>query len=163
EAVAALHSSTMPTSASSPSVSAAGPGCRIRGDLISRRKPGRTAGVSQKPGRRATLAGAEFFPHPQAAPNAGAPPRPFPAAAGASGEDAEAACRRDQLRDPADAADHRVVPFLEIDARPPLAPFTRGTHLFEPRLKIGAQLLGLFARADERAERADHGENAGEV
>ena len=42
-----------PTSASSPSVSAAGPGCRISGDLISRSQPVRTAGIASKPVARA--------------------------------------------------------------------------------------------------------------
>src|SRR5438034_1095901 len=60
---AARHPSTMATSASSPSVSAAGPGCRISADLISRKKPDRTAGIAPKPGRRATLAGTNFLPH----------------------------------------------------------------------------------------------------
>ena len=52
------------TSASSPSVSAAGPGCRISGDLISRSKPSRTAGIASKPGRAATFAGHEFLAAP---------------------------------------------------------------------------------------------------
>src|SRR5205807_1103308 len=60
---AARHSSTMRTIASSPSVSAAGPGCRISADLISRKKPARTAGISPKPGRLPTLAGTNFLPH----------------------------------------------------------------------------------------------------
>src|SRR5262249_22482574 len=59
----AAHSSMMATSASRPSVNAAGPGCRMSGDLISRRKPSRTAGTSAKPGRAATLAGTNFLPH----------------------------------------------------------------------------------------------------
>ena len=50
-------------SASSPSVSAAGPGCRMSGDLISRSQPFCTAGIASKPGRAATLAGTNFLPH----------------------------------------------------------------------------------------------------
>ena len=57
------HSAMMASMASSPSVSAAGPGCRISGDLISRRKPSRTAGMASKPGRPANLAGTNFLPH----------------------------------------------------------------------------------------------------
>src|SRR5574337_1832231 len=41
-------------SASSPSVSAAGPGCRMIGDLISCSSPSRTAGIASQPGRAAT-------------------------------------------------------------------------------------------------------------
>ena len=43
----AAHSANIPDSASSPSVSAAGPGCRISGDLISRSQPVRTAGIGE--------------------------------------------------------------------------------------------------------------------
>ena len=57
------HSPMMATIASSPSVSAAGPGCRISGDLISRSQPSRTAGIVSKPGRAATFAGTNFLPH----------------------------------------------------------------------------------------------------
>src|SRR5712691_2692310 len=57
------HSPMMPASASSPPVSAAGPACKMSGDLISRRKPSRTAGMAAKPGRAATLAGTNFLPH----------------------------------------------------------------------------------------------------
>src|SRR4029078_10181240 len=60
---AADHAEKMPASALSPSVNAAGPGCRISGDLISRRKPSRTAGIESKPGRAATFPGTNFLPH----------------------------------------------------------------------------------------------------
>ena len=53
----------MACSASSPSVSAAGPGCRISGDLISCSSPSRTAGTSAQPGRAATFSGRNFLPH----------------------------------------------------------------------------------------------------
>jgi hypothetical protein len=53
----------IPASASSPSVSAAGPGCRMSVDLTSRSQPVATAGTSAKPGRAATLAGTNFLPH----------------------------------------------------------------------------------------------------
>jgi hypothetical protein len=53
----------MADSASSPSVSAAGPGCRISGDLISRSQPVRTAGIASKPARAMTFAGTNFLPH----------------------------------------------------------------------------------------------------
>src|SRR5664280_56907 len=53
----------IPARASSPSVSAAGPGCRISVDLISRSQPVATAGTWEKPGRAATRAGTNFLPH----------------------------------------------------------------------------------------------------
>ena len=57
------HSVMMLTMASRPSVSAAGPGCKIRGDLISRSQSLRTAGMASKPGRALTFAGTNFLPH----------------------------------------------------------------------------------------------------
>jgi hypothetical protein len=53
----------MLASASRPSVSAAGPGCSISGDLISRSQPVCTAGIESKPARAATFAGTNFLPH----------------------------------------------------------------------------------------------------
>ena len=44
-------------------MSAAGPGCRMSGDLISRIQLFATAGIASKPGRAATLAGTNFLPH----------------------------------------------------------------------------------------------------
>src|ERR1700731_4489862 len=54
------------TIASSPSVSAAGPGCRISGDLISTMRLLRTAGISLQPGRVRILSGTTFLPHQDA-------------------------------------------------------------------------------------------------
>src|SRR6266436_2855342 len=45
------------------SVRAAGPGCRIKGDLISIIRSRRIAGNSFQPGRRRILSTATFFPH----------------------------------------------------------------------------------------------------
>ena len=61
--VRAVHSAMMCSSASRPSVSAAGPGCRISVDLISRRNPSRTAGMASNPARAETFAGTNFLPH----------------------------------------------------------------------------------------------------
>jgi iron complex transport system substrate-binding protein len=58
-----VHAAMMPDSASSPSVSAAGPGCRMMVDLISRSQPVRTAGIAPKPSRATTFAGTNFLPH----------------------------------------------------------------------------------------------------
>ncbi len=49
--------------ACTPSVSAAGPGCRISGDLISCSSPSRTAWIAAQPGRAATRSGRNFLPH----------------------------------------------------------------------------------------------------
>jgi hypothetical protein len=51
------------SSAARPSVSAAGPGCRINGDLISYNAPYFTAGMSSKPGLWASFSGRNFLPH----------------------------------------------------------------------------------------------------
>src|SRR5439155_688068 len=53
----------MACKASNPSVSAAGPGCRMMGDLISGSSRSRTAGMSAQPDRAATLSGRNFLPH----------------------------------------------------------------------------------------------------
>ena len=45
-----------------PSVRAAGPGCRMIGDLISCSAPSRTAGIAPQPGRAATFSGRNFLP-----------------------------------------------------------------------------------------------------
>src|SRR5471032_1496281 len=63
------------TIASSPSVSAAGPGCRISGDLISTMRSLRTAGISFQPGRFLILSGTTFLPHQEARITSGAAAR----------------------------------------------------------------------------------------
>ena len=126
------HSAMMASSASRPSVSAAGPGCRISGDLISRRKPSRPPGWRRSPARAATFAGTNFLPHQEPMMMSGArrdhlrrrvtmrslallcPAR--------CRKHVDAAGDLDQLRHPADAGDHRLVPFLEIDSRPARQP-----------------------------------------
>src|SRR4051794_6122323 len=63
------------TIASSPSVSAAGPGCRISGDLISTMRLLCTAGISFQPGRCLILSGTTFLPHQDARITSGAASR----------------------------------------------------------------------------------------
>ena len=65
------------TIASSPSVSAAGPGCRISGDLISTMRLLRTAGISLQPGRCLIRSGTTFLPHQDARITSGAVSRPY--------------------------------------------------------------------------------------
>ncbi len=82
--------------------------------------------MASKPGRAASLSGTNFLPHHEPMMMSGA------AAMTASGvtmrsvadfffdefrKDIDAAGDLDQFRHPADAGDHRLVPFLEIDAR----------------------------------------------
>ncbi len=64
--VCRAHSSMIATSASSPSVSAAGPGCKISGDLISRSQPSRTAGMCRKARTRRHFRRDEFLAAPGA-------------------------------------------------------------------------------------------------
>src|ERR1700741_2755260 len=113
----------MAASASRPSVNADGPGCKMSGDLISRTKLSRTAGTSAKPGRAATLAGTNFLPHQEptmmsglAAINSSADTmRSLAFLRRESAGNTSSPCDVDELGDPADAGDHRLVPFLEID------------------------------------------------
>ncbi len=56
----------------------------------------------------------------------------------------------------------RVVPFLEIDPRPPAAE-GGGGDLLKTSLQALGKRLRLLSSADQGAERADHGENAGHV
>ena len=159
--------------ASSPSVSAAGPGCRISGDLISRSEAVAHGGNVREARPRRDLRRHEFLAAPGADDDVGLWPRsrrrptrcgPWRSCARRQfREHLDAAGGLDQLRHPADAGDHRLVPFLEIDPRPARqlaarARASRSRSASEPR-----QRVGLVGRADQRAERADHGEDAGEV
>ena len=116
------------TIASRPSVSAAGPGCRMSGDLISKMRPSRTAGMASQPRRRRIRSMATFLPHHEARITSGAAAmtasaetmRFFAAASRRSDRHSVLSARDlDQFRNPADAADERIVPFFEIDARSP--------------------------------------------
>src|SRR5262249_23848076 len=82
---------------------------------------------------------------------------------GAFGKNIEPAGSRDQFRDPADSTDHRLVPFFEIDSRLASARAGRGAYRRKPIFELGAQALGLLAYADQRAERAHHRKDPGEV
>src|SRR3954471_13825692 len=164
------HSAMMPARASSPSVSAAGPGCRISGDLISRRKPSRTAGMAPAPGRR-DLGRNELLAAPGADDDVGSrrdqlgqryDALPGVLAPRQRGKHLDAAGDLDQLRHPADAGDHRLVPFLEVDAWTPCERRGARACLVEALLQRARERIGLAAHADQRAERADHVEDAGD-
>ena len=153
--------------ASRPSVNAAGPGCRMIGDLISTMRPLATAGSVSQPGRSAICRGTTLRPHHEARITSGLRRdhvgRRHDAIArrrGAAqmGEHVLAARDLDQLRDPADAGDHRIVPFLEVDPRPRRS-CRRASDVRHPRLERTRQRLGLVAGADQGADGADHGED----
>ncbi len=104
-----------------------GPRLQDQGDLISRSQSLRTAGTASKPGRALTFAGTNFLPHQEPMMMSGAARdhgvrrddafcRGFHS--GQFGKNIDAAGDLDQFRHPADAGNHRLVPFLEIDARP---------------------------------------------
>jgi len=76
--------------------------------------------------------------------------------AGALGKDILAARDRDQLAHPADAADHRLVPFFEIDARPPGEALAGLADSIEIALQPCNQTLALRGGADHGREREDH-------
>src|SRR5919112_28103 len=83
-------------------------------DLISWRAPRLTAVTPAKPGLAVTRPGANLLPRHDPAPRARRA-RPF-------GEDVRPSRDLHQFGHPADAADHRVVPFLEIDTGTPRQP-----------------------------------------
>jgi hypothetical protein len=67
----------------------------------------------------------------------------------------------DQLRDPADAAEQRLVPFLEIHARTPRQSARGNFDSCEVRLGIARVCVGAAGRADHRAAPAGVIENPG--
>ena len=83
--------------------------------------------------------------------------------AGEIGEHVEAARGAHQLGDPADAGNHRLVPFLEIDARPDFAPGGGHARVVERALQRRGERVGLADLADQRTERAHHRQDAGNV
>jgi hypothetical protein len=64
--------SSAATIASRPSVNAAGPGCKMSGDLISKMPPFRTAGRAAHPGRSQIRRRTTFLPHHEARMTSGA-------------------------------------------------------------------------------------------
>jgi hypothetical protein len=159
-------------STSTPSVNAAGPGYRISGEGISKRRLFTTAGMCSHPGR-AHLGGTELF----ATPGTDDDVRCAPCDLLRVGEDAVfrqgcarllrktilAVGDRDQLRNPADAADHGLVPLLEVDARAAPQGGGCGTDRFQMLRERGDQFFRLLRHADQGAERADHAQSAGDV
>ena len=77
-------------------------------------------------------------------------------------KDVVAAGDLDQFGHPADAADQGIVPFLEIDFWLWRRPRRRG-DVRKPPLETARELLGAVGRADHRAERADHREDARDI
>ena len=70
----------------------------------------------------------------------------------------------DQLRHPADAGDQRVVPLLEVDARPADRRASRAATSRKPPFEgLRASASALSLAADERAKRPDHRKDAGDV
>ena len=68
----------------------------------------------------------------------------------------------DQFGNPADPADQGVVPFLEIDFW--FGGGTRnGGYARKTLLIAGCELIGFLRRSDQRAECADHRQDAGDV
>src|ERR1700720_1268112 len=68
----------------------------------------------------------------------------------------------DEFRDPADAADERIVPFLEINLRlrPPM---NRRRHLVKASFVAPGKPFRLIYRSDQSANGADHRENASDI
>src|SRR3984893_11209663 len=68
----------------------------------------------------------------------------------------------DEFRDPADAADERIVPLLEINLRLP-SPANRRRHLVKASFIAPGKPFRLIYRSDQSADGADHRENAGDI
>src|SRR5271154_2126008 len=75
-------------------------------------------------------------------------------------ENVFAAGDSDQLADPLDPANLRLIPFLEVDPRPARQPGRRPPDRSNVPLKLPDQALGLGLRADHRAEAQDIGQDA---
>ena len=159
------HAAMTRCSSRTPSVSAAGPGCRMIDDLTSCSSPSRTAGTSAQPGRAATARGLNFLPHQEPKIRSGARrgtssgsammrSRPSPCCA-SSGTDVVAARHADQLGHPADAGDLRLVPFLEVHPRPTRQSLGADRIASSPAVELRRERRGLRLAADHPAQRAD--------
>ena len=106
----------------------AGPGCRMSHDLISCSAPVAHRRHRLPAGPRGDALGPNFLPHHEPTITSGARragsavgdrsrSRPI-AERASSGNTSSPPAMLDQLAHPADRADHRLVPLLEVDARP---------------------------------------------
>ena len=132
-------------------------------DLTSCSSPSRTAGTSAQPGRAATARGLNFLPHHDPKIMSGARrttssgsammrSRPSDCCA-SSGKHVVAARDADQLRHPADAGDLRLVPLLEIDARPARQARGGGADRIESGCRLPRERRRLRLAADHPAQR----------
>lgn len=156
--------------ASRPSVMAAGPGCRMSGDLISTIRFARTAGTASQPGRAAMRAGTTFFPHQEARITSGAAATTASGATMRSFAAAWAASSGKTSSPQATRTSSNTQPMPEIKGSSHSSKYTRGRgrprarrHPRQPILVAAGQGVGPPARADQGADRADHGEDAGNV
>ena len=158
-----FHPPIIPASASTPSVSAAGPGCRISADFTSYTWPPATAGISPHPGLATTRSGRNFRPHHDPMITSGA--RRTTSSGSAmirsfarphsrnSGKAVLSPGELDQLGHPANPRDQGIVPLLEVDAR--AAGERRGPlgNPVEPGLQFGHQRLALLGTAHQPRDR----------
>ncbi len=131
----------------------------------------RTAGISLQPGRCSDPVGYDFLAAPGRQDHIGCS-----VAHGVRGNDPVlggllkpqfwqhvfAAGDLDQFGHPADAADERIVPFLEIHFWPWGGPGRCRDHC-ETRFIAGRKLIGAIGGADQRTEGPDHRQNPGDV
>jgi hypothetical protein len=68
----------------------------------------------------------------------------------------------DEFQDPADAADERIVPFLEIHLRL-WPPTNQRRHVAEARFMPPGKPFRLVHRSNQSSDGADHRENAGKI
>jgi hypothetical protein len=83
-------------------------------------------------------------------------------APGKLGKDIDTAGDRDQLGDPGDAGNHRIIPFLKIDFRTITARFAPSPGAVEIGRKPLGQYVGALSRANDSAERAYHIKDPGD-
>ena len=165
------HAANSRCSCSSPSVSAAGPGCRMSHDLISCSSPRGHRRHVLPAGARGHVGAAKLLAAPAAHDEVGRAARRFGRVVHDAilaarmqaqlGEHVDAAGDGHQLRHPADGADHRVVPFLEVHARPARPRGRDGGDLGVARLAGRDPRLGAIARLHQAGHQPQRGEDLG--
>jgi hypothetical protein len=153
---------------SRPSVSAAGPGCRISADLVSTMRSFRTAGIASQPDRCRILSGMTLLAAPRGKNDVGRCSDHVPwrndTVFGSHlfsqfGERLLATGDLDEFRDPVNPADERIVPLLEINLR--LRPATnKSRHLTKANFIPPSEPFRLIRHSDQSAEGANHCKNA---
>jgi hypothetical protein len=81
----------------------------------------------------------------------------------AVGEDVDAAGDLDELRDPSNSGDQRIVPFLEEYSWPARQALRAASDFGQTRFERSNELPSPFARIDHRAQHPNHTEDSGDA